>query len=389
LNTFLSETDQSVKAEFDRFAKEQLAPVAQALESRQANLAYFLQKLGHAGLLGISVPAEYGGRGSPFLHLILLAEAFGVYNPGVAFTLAGHATVIELVKRFGTDNQRSKYLPLLACGELLGAFAYFEDEAQDPFEDTNTQIQTATGGKLILGKKKLVVNGRLAKLMVVLAVQVDAQKQKTFGMWLADSSGDHAIETEGQPPFIGLRSTYLDDVNLKGYPVTAEDRLGMGEQDDLEKVNEECRYQFEFALASMKTILAASALGMLEGVLAQSAKYAQETKRFGIALKDSQAAQWRLADLSVESTAARLLIYKAAWSKDESQEDFLKNAAMCKSYVARAAHHHCSEAVQVLGLLQSTADSQIERFYRDAKMFELLEGTIDRERVLLSDELGI
>jgi alkylation response protein AidB-like acyl-CoA dehydrogenase len=389
LNTFLSEADQTVKSEFERFAKEQLAPVAQALESRQANLAYFLQKLGQEGLLGINVPSQYGGRGGPFLHLVLLAEAFGVHNPGMAFTLASHATVIEMLKRFGTDNQRSKYLPLLAQGEILGAFAYFEDESQDPFEDTSTKVQTAGGGRVISGKKRLVVNGRLAKLMIVLAVESDAQKQKTYGFWLADSSAGHAITTEAQAPMMGLRSAYLDEVSLKSYPVTIEDRLGISQDDDIVRANEQCRHQFEFALATMKTILAGSALGMLTAVLAQSAQCAQDSQRFGMPLKDSQAAQWRLADLSVESTAARLLTYRAAWSTEKQEQDFLKNAAMCKSYVARAARYHCAEAVQVLGLLNSGADSQIERFYRDAKMFELLEGTIDRERVLLSDELGI
>jgi alkylation response protein AidB-like acyl-CoA dehydrogenase len=389
LNTFLNEEDQSAKAQFELFASEQLAPVAQALASRQANLRYFLQKVAQAGLFALTVPREYGGRGGSFLQVVLLAEATGVYDPGFGLTLAAQATVIELIKRFGTDAQRSRYLPLLAQGELLATFAYFEEDSQEPFAGTMTKVSGQSSDKALSGVKNLVVNGRNAQLFVILAAEEIEQGEKALGLWLADQSAELSFKVTEQGPYVGLRSAFLDRLEFSKCPVRDEDRLGAGEAKDSASLNAKSKYQYEFALSVAKTIMAASAVGMLESILSESAKETRNKELHGAPAGQSQAIQWRLADLAVESSAGRLLTYRAAWSKDEDEEAFLKYAAMCKVFTAKAARFHSAEAMQVLGLLLSGADSQAERAYRDAKMFELCSGTNDEERVLLSRELGI
>src|SRR5262249_49577644 len=148
----------------------------------------FLQKVGQAGLFAIGVPKEYGGQGGPFLHLVLLAEATGVYDPGFGLSLAAQAMVIELLKQFGSDPQRSKYLPLLARGEVLGTFAYFEDDSQEPFSGTKTKVVNKAPNRLLSGVKNLVVNAGIAQLIVALASEGVKENEKGLGFWLVENS---------------------------------------------------------------------------------------------------------------------------------------------------------------------------------------------------------
>lgn len=394
MNTFLSESDLSAQEQFRLFASEQLAPVAQSLESRQANLKYFLQKVGQAGLFAVSVPSEYGGRGGPFLHQVLLAEALAAQEPGLGLTLSAQATVIEILKRYGGDSQRSKYLPLLAQGELIGGFAYAESEARQPLQGVQTEVIAKGKTKSINGLKRSVVNGRIANLIIVLAAekisdQTQPDEAQKLGLWLVDSSVDHSMKVIEQGPLIGFRSAYLDDVQFIKCPISPEDRLG-GQTNNLpQEPDDAVKEQFEFAISVTKTILAGAALGLSERLLAEAANYARTNERNGEPLGQSQGVQWRLADIQVENSAGRLLTYRAAWSKDNQIENFVKYAAMCKSLTAKMARIHSAEALQVLGLAASAADSPMERLYRDSKMFELCQGTIDEEKVLLGRELGI
>jgi alkylation response protein AidB-like acyl-CoA dehydrogenase len=383
LNTFLNEEDQSIKAQFEKFAREQLAPEAQALESRQGNLKDFLQKVANKCLFAVCVPKEYGGAGGPFLHAILLAEAMGVYEPGFGLALAAQSMVIELIKRFGTDAQRSKYLPSLAAGELLATFAWREEDAQEPFFGTKTKIAEKPSGKLLSGAKRLVVNGRIAQLIVVLAALEAKDGQKSLGLWLTEPGTNQTIKIVENGPYIGLRSAYLDHLEFEGYAVSEGDRLGAGSETGA------AEQQYEFGLGVGKTIMAAAAVGMLEGLLAEAAEAMRTKELHGTPASQSQALQWRLADLAVETSAGRLLTYRSAWSKDEDSQEFLKRAAMCKTFTAKAARLHSGEAMQVLGLLLSRADSEMERAYRNAKMFELCLTANDEEKVLLGRELGI
>lgn len=375
MNTFLNEADKSIKVQFEAFAKEHLAPVAQALESRQADPRSFLQKAAQAGLLAVTVPEEFGGRGSPFLHAALMAEALGAIEPGIALTLAVQTAVIELIKRSGTDAQRGKYLSLLGQGELLGALAYFEDNASSGASKTTVSAQ---GAQILLsGQKNDVVNGRLAQVFVVFTESKDAGA----GLWLVDAGSRQNMKIAEQGPRFGLRSAYLDQVAFDKFTLKADDRLG--------NEGASARSNLEFALSVGKTMIAASAVGLLEGLLVDAAKQMQSKELHGEPAGQSQALQWRLADLGVHADAGRLLTYRAALSKDEQEDEFTKNAAMCKSFAARAARVHSAEAIQILEVLSNPVDSRLERVYRDAKMFELCLGTNDDERVLLGRELGI
>jgi alkylation response protein AidB-like acyl-CoA dehydrogenase len=383
LNTFLSEEDQSIKARFEQFAKEELAPQAQA---ERTDPVILLQRAGQAGLFAIGVPKEFGGQGGPFFHTVLLAEAAGVYDPGFALVLAAQAMVIEFIKHYGSDAQRSTYLPFLARGELVGSVAYFEDDSLEPFSGTQTKVVNRASGKVLSGVKNLVVNGGLSQLVVALASEEVKGDQKRPGFWLVPSLPRPEIRVTDQGPYVGLRSAGLKKLEFRDCPLNDEDRLGGVSPGDATST---AKQAYEFVLSVGKTIMAASAVGMLEGLLGEAAKSMQNQELHGVPANQSQGLQWRLADIATEASAGQLLTYRAGWSKDEDAEEFLKYAAMCKLFTAKAARIHSGEAMQVLGLMATAADSHAERAYRDGKMFELCLGTNDEERVLLGRELGI
>lgn len=391
MNTFLSEIDLVSQARFTLFTEQQLAPVVDSLVSREGNLAFFLQKMAKAGFLGLTVPKEYNGSSGPFLHAALLIEALSVYDPGIGLTLAAHLTVIELLKHFGATAQQSKYLPLLASGEILGTFAYTENGAESGFAGIQTTIKTTAEEKTIQGQKQLVVNARLAKLIIVPAVEPSANGQKSFGLWLADATSAHAIEVKENEPYIGLTSAYLDDLHFNKCPVGSQDKLGTSSEsdNDLDKSNAQCDKQFTFGISVMRTLLAAAACGLLEGALRQSANFARSNNKNGESVGKSQAVQWRLADLNVSSSAGRLLTYRAAWSAEADEPEFSKYAAICKDFATRAARMHSAEAGEIMGILSCNDSSSLAKSYRNAKMLEQYAGTHDEQLTLLSSKFGI
>ncbi len=192
---------------------------------------------------------------------------------------------------------------------------------------------------------------------------------------------------KGSP--IGLHSTSVDEVQFSDCRVREEDRLALETGLSADEARVTCQNQIDFAQNISKTILAAAAVGLTEGALFRSADYARSEKRCGVPLSNSQSVQWKIADLAVESTAGRLLTYRAAWSKDESIAEFGKNAAMCKSFAAGAARLHSGEALQILGTNTDRPYSDLARFFTDAKMLEMVEGTNEEQKIILAKELSI
>ncbi len=423
MNTFLSDELQEQKKQYELFAKEQLAPIAEQLAERKASLTEFIKILGQASYLGITVPEQYGGKGGSFFSLVLFAEAVSFYEPGLALTLAGHTAVIELLKEFGSEEQKLRYLPLLAKGEYIGALGYLEDDGEEGLEGSKTVVRSLddpkeSNKKALSGKKCAVINGRLASLFLILGVDagrmpalpgesgvlpgydadaksappgVDAGKMPALpglALWLVDRSGQSSesqIEFSEEVAQLGLRSTYLDDVAFNNCQIGEGDRLESGQGLAAEAA---WKKQIEFAQNISKTIMAAAAVGLTEGALARSANYARSEKRAGVPLANSQAVQWKIADSAAESSAARLLTYRAAWSKDEMSQDFSKYAAMCKSFAAQTARLHSAEALQILGG-KDASRSDFARFLTDAKMIEMVEGSNEEQKVILATELGV
>lgn len=382
MNTFLSVAQVSVKEHYRRFAAEKVAPIARELESRSISVRHFLQGVGQSGYLGMTVPQEFGGQGAPFLNVALFVEAISEWEPGLGFTVAAHTAVIELIKHYGTDTQKSRYLPILARGEVFGSLAVGEDGAEnDPYAVKSMAVRS--GGQFTLsGKKVWVTNAELSGPMIVLARVADSASGEGSepALLIVDAGGSSEIEISPDREKLGLRSAYTNDVEFDRLGLSAECLLGSGSA---------AVEQVMFGTNIAKVLVAASAIGLAQAALHQAVNYARTHERFGKSMGQSQAIQWKLADHRADTEAARLQTYRAAWSADESPSEFNQHAAMCKWYAAKVARLHSSEAVQILGSDGVAGESLPARLYRDAKMMEVLEGTAELQKLVLVKELDI
>jgi alkylation response protein AidB-like acyl-CoA dehydrogenase len=379
MNTFLSEEDVSFKLEYQQFAKETLAPVANSLESDETLLKDVLQKIAQVGYLGVAVPKQYGGQGRTFLHSTLLAEELGRYEAGLAAVVATHFAVAELVNQFGSDHQKSRFLPLLARGEVMATFAYLENDQQILPQEVQTKV-SKEGDKLFLqGSKRFVLNAPGAALFAVLVQESDANQAR---FWLFDSIAAQSFKIEAEPSWFGLRTASPGKITFGSVQIEEKNRIDIDGSKDFQE-------QFDFLLSVVRTVLAAACVGMVEGELTSAVEFTRTAQRSGEPLANSQAVQWKLADQATEGSAARLLTYRAAWSKEGAPSEFAKNSSMCKFYASKVARTYSGETIQILGISNTSADTNFARLYRDAKMIELIAGSSEEQKVLIGRELKL
>jgi alkylation response protein AidB-like acyl-CoA dehydrogenase len=376
MNTTLSAEQQTAKNQYDQFASEFVQPIARQLDERTANLKELLQKAGQQGYLGLTVPKEYGGSGSSLVNAVLFAEAIAEHEPGLALSYASHLAAVELIIRYGTANQKSRYLPLLARGESLGTLATAEATAGSDFAAVRSQVTRA--GTNLNGKKVWVVNADISSLAVVSA----RNEQDQLGVYLVDMESAASLQISADHPKLGLRSASTNFVEFVDHGLHAEALLG---GDGPALANE----QIQFALDVAKVIIAAAAVGLSESSLRIARDHARTREQFGTSIGHFQAIQWKLADASCDIRASRFLTYRAACSKEENPKEFRRNAAMAKWLASKTARVQSGEALQVCGAIGLTTQSPLERFYRDAKVMEIAEETSELQKQLIANELGV
>lgn len=375
MNTFLSPNQEALQQQYGAFANEVVAPIAADLASHKACMRDFLQTLGQKGYMGISVPREYGGQGQSFLASVLFVEALGEHEAGLGLTLASHQAVIEVLKKFGTDTQKSRYLPLLARGEVLGTLAFSEEQAgTDVFAVKTTA--TTNGDRIELtGKKVYVVNGEMAGLHLVLA-----KSEAELGLFLVDTTENSSVRAGLNRTRMGLKSARANDVDYNGVSVSSEARLTGGGSAEA---------MTSFANDVAKVVISAAAIGVLRTCLTLSVEHARKREQFGTNIGQFQGIQWKLADMLTESVGAELQVHRAAWALEEETDKFATYAAMSKVLASKVAKVQTGEAIQVLGAAGLSEDLPLERFYRDAKAMEICLGTSEAQKIQLVTELRI
>jgi alkylation response protein AidB-like acyl-CoA dehydrogenase len=370
VNTYLSSAQQATKDQYVAFANDVVKPMAGQLAAHEVCLKEFLQtKLGPKGYAGITVPREYGGQGGSFLDVAMLVEAIGQHEPGLGLALGNHYAVTEVLLKYGTDTQKSRYLPLLARGEGIATLAFSEPNAGTDFE----AVQSTVSNGQLNGTKTMVVTGDFATLMLVLS-----KNGEELALHLVDVTKDN-VTISGERKLMGLRSNYINDIEFKNFKLNGENEIK----------GKPAREIALYAMDVAKVVLAAAALGLLENGLMTAVKHAQTRTQFGSNIGQFQGVQWKIADMAVETTGSRLQTYRAAWSHDEKFEEFSKCAAMSKWFVARSARMHSGEAMEIMASAGLEADSLLERFYRDAKTIEIVQGTAEFQKLLLINELDI
>jgi alkylation response protein AidB-like acyl-CoA dehydrogenase len=373
VNFDLGTDQQEIKDRAARFADGEVAP--RATESDRDGLVPFetLEKMSGAGFMGLCVPKEYGGAGMDFLSYCLLIEEISRADAGVGVTLAVHTSAGTLpIVMFGTEEQKARWVPPLARGESIGCFALTEPATGSDASAIQVRAERVEGGYRISGHKQWVTNGRVAGTMILFArTEGGAREGATAFVVPMDAEG---ISFGKHAQKMGVISATTDDVLLDDVFVPEENRLG-----------EEGR-GLRVALGTLDTGrigIAAQAVGIAEAAFRYATQYAAGRTTFGKPIAEHQAIAFKLADMQTRIRAARLLVYEAAWMKDQGMPHG-EAGARAKLYASQVANEVAYEAVQVLGGRGYMKDHPVERYYRDARVTEIYEGTSEIQRLVIS-----
>jgi alkylation response protein AidB-like acyl-CoA dehydrogenase len=369
----LGDDQREIQALTREFAQAEIEPNASQWDRDHHFPRELYGKLAELGLMGACVPEEYGGAGADFLSYILVLEELSRADAGVGVTVAVHTSACTLpILNFGTDEQRARFVPPLARGEGIGAFALTEPEAGSDAGALRTRAEQTDGGWTITGSKQWITNGAHASTFLLFA-RTDPETPGAKGVSAFILDADHVTITREEEK-LGLNSSVTNDVAVEGAEI-GRDRL----------LHEEGK-GFTVAMATLdggRIGIAAQALGIAQAAYDVAREYAKERRTFGRRLAEHQAIQWKLADMATEIDAARLLVYRAAWLKDQGRSH-TEEGAKAKLFASETARRQTAEAIQILGGYGYTKEFPVERYYRDAKITEIYEGTSEIQRLVIA-----
>jgi alkylation response protein AidB-like acyl-CoA dehydrogenase len=357
------------------FADAEIAPNAAEWDRAHGFPREVLAKLAELGLLGVCVPEEYGGAGADFLSYILVLEELSRGDAGVGVTVAVHTSACTLpIMQFGTDEQRRRFVPPLARGEGIGCFALTEPGAGSDAGALVTRATRADGGWRIEGAKQWITNAAFGGTVLLFA-RTDPETQTARGVsaFILDTEDVTITRTEEK---LGLNSSVTNDIAVDS--VVADDRM-IGE----------LNHGFRIAMSTLdggRIGIAAQAVGIAQAAYDVALRYAKEREAFGQRIADFQAIQHKLANMSMEIDAARLLVLRAATLKDRGRPH-TEAGAKAKLFASEMARRQTAEAIQVLGGYGYTKEFPVERYYRDAKITEIYEGTSEIQRLVIAREI--
>jgi len=369
----LTPEQREIQAVAREFAKAEIEPNAADWDHEHRFPAEIFPKLAELGLMGVCVPEEYGGAGADFVSYILVLEELSRADAGVGVTVAVHTSAVTLpIVGFGSDEQRSRFVPPLARGESIGAFALTEPEAGSDAGSLRTAAVADGDGWTITGTKQWITNGGFGGTVLLFA-RTDPETPGPKGISAFVLDGDQVRVTREEEK-LGLNSSSTVDLAIEGAHV-GRDRL----------LHEEGK-GFNVAMATLdggRIGIAAQALGIAQAAYDVAREYALERRQFGKRIGEFQAIQWKLADMATEIDAARLLVYRAAWLKQEGRPH-TEAGAKAKLFASELARRQTAEAIQVLGGYGYTKEFPVERYYRDAKITEIYEGTSEIQRLVIA-----
>lgn len=373
----LSEEHIMIRDAARDFAQTELLPGVIERDNKQEFPDALVKKMGALGFMGIMVDPKYGGSGLDTVSYVLIMEELSKIDASASVIVSvNNSLVCYGLEAYGTEAQKQKYLTKLATGEFVGAFCLSEPEAGS---DATSQKTTAidNGDHYVLnGTKNWITNGGRADVYLVIA-QTDKDK------------GSHGINTfiveKGTPGFdigpkedkLGIRGSDTHTLQFNDVKVPKENRIGVNGSG------------FRFAMKTLsggRIGIAAQALGIASGAYELALKYSKERKAFGTEICNHQAIAFKLADMYTDIEAARMLVMKSAWDKDQGLS-YDKSSAMAKLYASKVAMEHTVEAVQIHGGNGFVKDYHVERLMRDAKITQIYEGTSEIQKIVISRSL--
>jgi len=373
----LNEEQKMLRTMVRDFAEKELEPIAAEIDEEARFPSESVKKMAELGLFGLGIPEEYGGAGGGETELILAVEELSRVSAAVGAILTVSTGLVGFpLCTYGTEEQRKKYVPSIASGERLAAFAFTETGAgSDPAAMETTATRTDKG-YTINGTKIFITNGAEAETFIVFATVDKSKRHKGITAFIVEKGapGFKVGKTEHK---LGIRASSTTELVFEDCFVPEEDRLG----------NEGDGFKIGIsAIDGSRIAVAAQAVGIARGALEKSLAYAKERRQFGQPIAEFQSIQWMLADMATNIDASRLLIYRAASLKDKGLP-FIKEAAMAKVFAAEAAMAATTKAIQIHGGYGYTKDYPVERYFRDAKITEIYEGTSEMQRLTIARHL--
>jgi alkylation response protein AidB-like acyl-CoA dehydrogenase len=373
----LTEKQKMIQAMARDFARTELLPKAAEREHTKEFPRENFYKMGELGLMGMIVPEQYNGAGADMVSYALALMEIAYACASTAVVMSVHNSIVcEAINRYGSDYLKENYLTRLATGEIIGAFALTEPNAgSDPARQSSTAIRS--GAEYIInGTKRFITTGLNAGLTIVTAVTDKAAKHRGISAFVVE---------QGTPGFVVGK---------------LEDKMGLRASDTAELIFEDCRIPaqnllgeegqgFHIAMTSLdcgRIGIACQSVGVAQAAMDAAIKYAQERQQFGRPISQFQGLRWILADMSVEIHAARLMALYAASLKDLGQS-FTLEASQAKLFASEMVNRVCYQALQIHGGYGYVKEFPVERFYRDARVFAIYEGTSEIQRIVISNHL--
>ena len=373
----LTEQQEHLRREIREFAAREIAPHVAAWDETSEFPMDVVKKLGAMGLLGVIVPAEYGGAGLGYVDYVLAIEELSAVDGSLGLTVAAHNSLgTNHIFMTGNEAQKRKYVLRLASGEWLAAWAITEPGSGSDASNARTTAAKKGDHYVLNGNKTFITNGHYADVAVVIAVT-------------DKSKGTHGL------------SAFVLEKGMKGFrPGKKENKLGLRASDTSELIFEDCEIPGENLLGTegegfmdaMRVLdggrisIAALALGIARGALDAALNYVKQRRQFGKAIAEFQGIQWKLADMATELDAARLLTQRAAVLKDAGRK-VTRESSMAKLFASEVAVRICDEAVQLFGGYGFIKDYPVEKFYRDVKLCTIGEGTSEIQRMVIAREI--
>ena len=359
-----------------KFAEKEIKPIACEIDVKAAIPQDILQKTSEMGLFGIPFPEEFGGSGLDYSSFIAAIEEISAADASVALTILAHTLCINHIFLFGNKEQKNKFLPPLIKGEKIGAWALTEPSSGSDAGSMKTTAKKSGSNWNLNGQKLFTTNGSRANTFVILAKTDESKGTKGVSAFIVEK------ETEGLR--IGKK---LNKLGLRGSDTVEVfiDNLKLPEENLIGKVNKGFNQTMEI-LDAGRIGISALAIGIARASLQASLKYAKERKQFGKLIKEFQATQWKLSDMAAKIDAARLLAQRAAYLKTKG-EKFTKEASMAKLISSETAVMCANNAVQIHGGYGYITEYNVERYFRDAKICEIGEGTSEIQRIVIAREL--
>ena len=359
------------------FAREVIMPTAMERDKNKAFPVENLQQLAELGFMGMMVPPEYGGSGADTISYVLALSEVAYACASTAVVMSVHNSIVcESILRYGTDEQKKEWLSRLAAGEIIGAFALTEPQAgSDPVRQSTKAVKDGDS-YIINGTKRFITTASNAGLIIVTTKTDEAARHKGITAFLVPQ-GTPGLSIGQLEDKMGLRASDTADLIFEDCRIPVENMLGKEGEG------------FKIAMTGLdggRIGIASQSVGVAQAALDASIEYAKQREQFGQAISKFQGLRWIVADMATELEAARQLMLSAAAMKDRGQ-NYTQQASMAKLYASEMVNRVTAKAVQIHGGYGFIREYPVERFYRDARVFTIYEGTSEIQRVVISNHL--